>query len=93
MVVAARHLDPAPRAQILLPEHQHRHQRTHTRYVEPVNLLQQGLVIDQAHEKHHAHAGKDPVDLLDVRPRKLRVLGGALNLHHAQSTNDEHEDQ
>ncbi len=90
---SARHLYPTSRAQILLTEDQHHHQRGNCGDVNPVHALQQHLVVDQAHPKHSAKSAHDPVHLLDVSPRKLRVLSRAVDLHHAQPADEQDEDQ
>ena len=51
-VRSARHLDPAPRAQILLAEEHHAHQGGDGRNIKPVHPVEQLLVVDQADQKH-----------------------------------------
>ena len=91
-MVAAK-LDPAPRAQVLLPEDQDRHQRTNRRNVHPVDLFQHGLVVHQADHEHHRHAADDPVNLFDMSARELGVKSGGIDLHYANSANEQHEAQ
>jgi hypothetical protein len=56
-----------------------------------VNRLQQRLVVHQADKEHDQQAGADPVHLLDVRTGEFRVERGAVNLHHAQQADEQHE--
>ena len=58
-----------------------------------MNLLQQRLIVHQAHQEHHPYSGHDPVDLLDVRSRELRVHGRAANLHDSHAADEQHEEQ
>ncbi len=71
--------------------YQHRHQRGHGRDVHPVNPLQQHLVIEKTNQEHAPDAAHNPVQLLDVRAGKFRVLGGTVDLHDPQTTDDQDE--
>ena len=92
-MVASRHLDPAPGTQVFLSEDEHGHQRSNRRDVEPMDLIEQCLVVHQADDEHRPHTCHHPIDLPNVGSSKLRVLGGAVDLHHTHAAEDEHEDQ
>ncbi len=92
-VPSSRHLYPAPRAQIFLPENHDAHQRDDGRDIKPVHPIQQQLVVHQADQEHAHQAAGNPVDLPDVRPGKLGVQGRAVNLHHPQPANEQDKDQ
>src|SRR5580658_2360112 len=92
-VVPAGHVDPALRPQVPLSEEKHSHQGGHTGDVEPVDLIEQRLIVDQADQKHGANAGQHPVDLFDVGSGELGVHGGAVDFHYAQAADHEHEAQ
>src|SRR5260221_424195 len=55
-----------------------------------MNSFQQSLIVNQAHEKHRAHACENPIDLPDMGPGKLRVFGGTVDLEHAEAAQDVH---
>ncbi len=82
-MAAARHFDPAPRAQIFLPEQNHCDQRGQRCDVHPVDLFEHGLIVEQADQEHRAQARHNPVDLPDVGTGKFCVIGRTPNLHHA----------
>ena len=92
-MLAARHFDPAPRPQVFLAEHHHRHQRADGRNVHPVNLLEQGLVVQQADQEHADETAADPVELLDVGAGEFRVHSGAMDFHDAQPAKHQDKDQ
>src|ERR1035438_7414470 len=82
---AGRHFDPAPSPKILLSEQKHRNQRGESGNIHPMNLFEQGLIVEQADQEHRAQSRDNPVDLPDVGSGELGVLGGAMNLHYARS--------
>src|SRR5208282_6809222 len=92
-MVAAGHVDPALCPKVALSKQEHGHQRGHASNIKPVNLIEQYLIVDQAHHEHRAHAGQHPVNLSHVGSGKLGVHGGALDFHNAQTANHEHEAQ
>ena len=47
-----------------------------------MHLIEQRLIIDQAHQEHGSDTAYDPVNLPNMRPGKLGVHGGALDLGH-----------
>ena len=87
------HFDPASCPQIFLPEDHHGHQRSDGSDVHPVHLIEQRLVVDQAHHEHGAEAANDPIDLLDMRAGELSVRGGALDLGDAKGADQQDEEQ
>jgi hypothetical protein len=89
----AGEFDPALRTQVFLPKQKHRNQRRQCGNVDPMDLFQQGLIIEQADQEHRGHARCDPVDLLEVGAGKLRVLGRTVNLQHAERADHQHEAQ
>ncbi len=58
-----------------------------------MHAIQKELIVEQTYREHTADPADDPINLLDVRTRELGVHGGAMDLHHAQPTNQQHEDQ
>src|SRR5579884_1450947 len=92
-VLTSGQLDPAARAQIFFAEQAHRDQRAERTQVEPVNVLHDHLVADQADEKHHGESGGNPINLLNVGAGELGVQGGAVDLHDAEAADQQHEAQ
>ncbi len=92
-VLTTGHFDPAARSQILLAEDHHRHQRAEGGDVHPMNLVEQGLIVQQAEQEHAGDPAADPVELLDVGSGKLGMHGGTLDLHHTQAAKQQDEGQ
>ncbi len=90
-MVSARELHPAPRAQILLAEDEHRHERCQRRNVHPVHALKQSVIVEQANDEHPGQATGDPVHLPDVDSGEFGMQGGTANFDDAQRTDDQHE--
>ncbi len=61
--------------------------------VEPVNPVEQYLVVQQAHHEHADYARADPIHLPDVGSGELGVFGGAANLQHPQPADEQDEGQ
>jgi len=88
-----RKLHPALGAQVSLAEDQDDHQRPQSGDVHPVNLFEQGVIVQQADGEHDGNATCNPVELLDVRSGKLGVFGGAVDFVYTQPANDEYEQE
>ena len=90
-VRTAADANPAPGAQIFLPEHQHRDQRDQRQYVHPRHVLEQRLVVDAARRNHDEDTGNDPVDLPNMRTNELGVQRRRVDLDHPQRADRQHE--
>src|SRR5581483_981180 len=89
-VNAAVNFDPTTGAEIFLAEGKYRQQRGDGSDVHPGHLLEQHLVVQPTDHKHYDQASQHPVHLLDVRARELGVVGGAVDLHDADDTDEQH---
>ena len=58
-----------------------------------MNRVKQLLVIDETHQKHADDSAGDPVELLDMSPGELGVLGGAADLQHPEAAKQHDKDE
>src|ERR1039457_4217811 len=90
---AARHGDPAPRAECLLADQQNSEQGHHGYSVQRVDVVHHGVVIDGDGQPHQQEPGGDVEDLLPPGVLPDRAARGAVDLQDTHSTDDQGDDE
>ena len=58
-----------------------------------MGAFQNGLIVDQTHDEHDGQAAENPINLPDVGAAEPGPVGCAVNLQHAQRTDQQNKTQ